>query len=314
MPPGSPRARRLFVLHTPPLILRFLFTLVAVAAIAILAQPPRLPVRTEDGPILPRRELLNALGASQRSLLADYYWLQCIQQTGRARTESEYRDIYFYADLATGLDPRFRYAYEWGAVATPFNRGREQWVNGDLSARLLRKGLAHFPGDWSLTFQLGFNLMTYAKDYRGAADAFMSLANDSQTPAYVPQLATRLYAQSGDFNVSRQATAMMRDMAADEQSRAFYERRLFEIDREELLTRIDTAAEQFEARSGRKPASVAALQEAGLLEGLPPDPLGGEYFLDLNGRARATSGAYRLENYTNPKKQALRESLPDDLR
>lgn len=249
------------------------------------------------------------LGAAQRSLLADFYWIQAIQQVGRANTDTEYRDVFFYSDLATDLDSKFRYVYEWGALTTPFNLGREQWVNTDLSSRLLTKGLAQFPDDRRFLFQLAYNKMTYDRDYKAAADLLMKLSQYPDTPRYLPQLATRLYAQAGSFDSGLHMAEMLRDSAEDDESRAFYEHRIKELLRERVLTQIDDAIEAFQRDRSERPQTVAALVGAGYLPAMPDDPLEGQFFIDRRGRARSTSGLYRLEMYDDARKKELREDL-----
>ncbi|WP_434347839.1 ABC transporter [Myxococcus virescens] len=281
----------------------------AVCSIALMAEKPAKPLRTQDGPILPRRELLEIVGAAQKTLLADFYWLQAIQQVGRANTATEYRDVYFYADLATDLDAKFRYVYEWGAITTPFNLGREQWVNVDLSSQLLIKGLTAFPDDRRFLFQLAYNKMTYDGDHAAAADLLMRMSTFPDTPRYLAQLATRLYAQAGNFDTGLQMAEMLRDGAEDDESRAFYEHRIKEILRERVLTQIDGAIKAYEQARGERPKKVSVLVGAGYLKQMPVDPLEGQFFIDRKGRARSTSGLYRLEMYDQAKKDELKEDL-----
>jgi len=281
----------------------------ALCAIAMMAEKPAKPLRTKDGPILPRRELLEVVGAAQKSLLADFYWIQAIQQVGRANTDTEYRDVFFYSDLATDLDPRFRYVYEWGAITTPFNLGREQWVNTDLSARLLTKGLAEFPDDRRFLFQLAYNKMTYDRDYKAAADLLMKMSKYPDTPPYLLQLATRLYAQAGSFDMGLHLAEVLRDGAEDEESRAFYEHRIKELLRERVLRQVDEAIAAYQRERGERPKVVPELVRAGYLKAMPVDPLEGQFFIDRRGRARSTSGIYRLEMYDQAKKDELREDL-----
>lgn len=289
--------------------MRLVVLCLAVCLITLMAEKPARPLRTKDGPILPRRELLEVLGAAQKPLLADFYWLQAIQQVGRANTDTEYRDVYFYSDLATDLDPKFRYVYEWGAVTTPFNLGREQWVNTDLSSRLLAKGLAEFPDDQRFLFQLAYNKMTYDGDYKAAADLLVKLSKLPGTPPYLPHLATRLYAQAGRFDTGLHLAEMLRDSAEDESSRAFYDHRIKELLREQVLTQIDAAIDAHLRERGTRPNAVEALVDAGFLKAVPVDPLEGRFFIDRRGRARSTSGLYRLEMYDQTKKNELKEDL-----
>ncbi|NVJ01180.1 ABC transporter [Myxococcus sp. AM009] len=304
LPEGGPLPFRNF-----KVLMRIVALCFAVCSIALMAEKPAKPLRTKDGPVLPRRELLEIVGAAQKPLLTDFYWLQAIQQVGRANTDTEYRDVYFYSDMATDLDSKFRYVYEWGAINTPFNMGREQWVNTDLSSRLLTKGIDEFPDDRRLLFQLAYNKMTYDRDWTAAADLLMRLSKLPNTPRYLPQLATRLYAQAGNFDTGLQMAEMLHDSAEDEESRAFYSHRIKELLLERVLTQIDDAVEAYQREHGERPKTVPALVDAGYLKSMPVDPLEGQLFIDRRGRARSTSGLYRLEMYDQAKKNELKEDL-----
>src|SRR4051812_29310313 len=143
--------------------------LAGVATLAALSRPPVL-TREDAGPhvppLLPRKELLHLLGASVQPAIADYFWLQTIQQTGRARNPDEYRDIYDYADLTTDLDPDFAYVYVFAGPAVTFNLGRETWVNTDESTRIMEKGFARFKNIVLLRVLLAYNYSYFHGQYQ----------------------------------------------------------------------------------------------------------------------------------------------------
>ena len=141
-----------------------------LTTLVLLAAPPRKPPRgPHQEPLLPRQELLRLAGRGYLPLIADYFWLQVVQATGRAVVAEEYRDIYPYADLTTDLDPRFGMVYPFAAGALPTNLGRETWVNTEESTRLLRKGLKLFPDDLKMHMLLAYILRAFHKQYQEAA-------------------------------------------------------------------------------------------------------------------------------------------------
>jgi hypothetical protein len=269
--------------------------IVSLATVVALSAPPRPPLRTEEGPLLPRAQLLRTIGASQLPLITDYYWLQTIQQVGRAVRPYEYRDIYAYADLVTDLDPRFDIVYRFAGVVIPVMVGRERWVNAEESTRIIRKGLQQFPGDYRLRFQLAYNLIFFDRKYREAAELIEALSREPNAPPFLKPLATRLYAQSGDFDSGLALASVLRDSAQDEKTRAFYEQRILQLHQERLLQGIDAAVQRFRKREGRLPADLQELVKAGELKAIPADPLGGTLSLDAKGRARSTAVKHRLE-------------------
>ncbi len=266
-------------------------------SLALLSSPPAPTVRMgeEERPLLPRPGLLKVLFKAQLGLVSDYYWLLTLNRIGGAKTVTEHRDVYYYADLTTDLDPRFEKAYLFAGVTVPLHLGRGQYVNTAESTQLLRKGAAHLPDSTRLRFQLAYNLMFFHQQYKEAAGIIEALSKEPGTPRWYPALATRLYAQSGDFKTSMSLTLALRDSAEDEETRAYYDQRVREIVQEQELRKIDQAIARYRGREGRLPGTLSVLVTAGDLQKLPADPLGGEFFLGQDGRAYSTAAKWRLE-------------------
>ena len=286
------RAARFFLLGT----MRFFAAFVALALlVGWRSEPPRPPVRTEHlAPVLPDRNLLKVLGAPHRFLISDYYWVQAIQAVGKARSQEEYADAYHYADLTTDLDPGFRQVYAFAGAAIPFNLGRERWVNTELSTRLLEKGLRHFPQDLQLHILLAYNYSYFHKRYREAADLLVQASKLPGAPAYLAPLATRLYAQAGQFSAGAALADSLAGSTDDPEVQAFFERRKQEIALEEELTTVDKAVEVYRARTGRLPV-LTDLLIGGDLARPPRDPFGGTIFIDEDGLAQSTTQTRRLQ-------------------
>lgn len=73
-----------------------------------------------------------------------------------ARLPSRY--LRRYADVMTTLDPRFRAAYLWGALALAYRTTRVEDQDVRDAVALLRRGLQRFPDDPELLGQLGVYL------------------------------------------------------------------------------------------------------------------------------------------------------------
>ena len=282
--------------------------LTALGVVAFLARPPGPPLRLPDAaPVLPRASSLLALFSSHRLLLADFYWLQASYRTGLASTRYEYRDIAYYCQLVTDLDPDFRYAYVFGTLVPPVNLGRETWVNTAESTAMVEKGLARFPDDLQLRMLYGYNLSYFDRQFQRAADEIVRASKLPGAPSYLPALATRMYATSNSFDAALALTETLIAQATDDQTREFYERRRKEILLERILRTVDGATKSFRARTGRAPFSVDELYLSGDLQVRVIDPLGGNITLDENGRAHSTAVADRLQVYVGLHARPLEE-------
>ncbi len=273
---------------------RFASIVVAVSTIAALSERPRPRLRTSSEPVLPRIEMIRIAGAGHQSFFADVYWLAMIQALGAARTAEEYRDIYYYADFITDLDWKFDAIYRYAGVTLPFNRGRESWVNTDESTRILDKGLRYFPADPRLLSLKGYNLMYYDRNMEEAAVLFRKLGELTGKVHWF-QLATRLFSETSRYDVATELARNMRDSATDDETRDYFERRIKEIELEQVLVQVDRAVADYQQQFGQLPRHVTELLATGRLLAIPLDPLGGRIFIDKQGRARSTSTKYRME-------------------
>ncbi|TQF15461.1 pilus assembly protein PilG [Myxococcus llanfairpwllgwyngyllgogerychwyrndrobwllllantysiliogogogochensis] len=290
-----------------------LLLVAGLLSVALLSGRPPPPLRLDDRPLLPRAGLLKALFKAQLGLVADYFWVMTINRVGAASTVSEYRDIYYYADLTTDLDPRFAKVYTFAGITIPIHLGREQYANVEESSRILRKGIANTPEDKRIHFQLAYNLMFFERRYREAAAIVEELAREPGAPEWYSGLATRLYAQAGEFETSLSLAQMLRDSAEDEETRTYYERRVNEILQEQLLQQLDEALQRHKARTGQLPGSLEALVSSGDLSELPGDPLGGKLFLGDDGRAYSTAARFRLELIHNEKTSDGKRLVPKPM-
>lgn len=280
-----------------------LFALVTVNVV-LLEPPPRERRGKHQAPLLPRAEVVAALGAPYLQMVADYFWVMTTHQVGSARTVSEYRDIYAYTDLLTDLDPRFRQPYLYAGVSLPTRDRTGTWRNTQESTRILRKGLLHFPGHVYMSIMLAYNLTHFEHDYRAAAEVLSKAAKEPGAPGYLAPLATRLYAQAGDFDAGLFLAQSLAEAADDEEVRAAFEKRTLELTLERELRLVDEAHARFLQRVGRPPASVEALVQAGDLQRVPVDPFGGSILLGEDGRSRSTSQPKRLTDFALPESEA----------
>ncbi|HEX8539562.1 MAG TPA: hypothetical protein VF664_19000 [Cystobacter sp.] len=281
-----------------PLLLPIVTSLCGLLALFLLAAPPRKPPRgPHQEALLPRQDVLRVIGRGYIPLIADYLWIQLVQTAGRAVTAEEYRDLYPYAELITNLDPHFDMVYRFAAGALPTNLGRETWVNTEESTRLLRKGLKLFPNDLKMNMLLAYNLSTFEKNYQEAAQVTERASKLPGAPAYLPQLATRLYAQAGSVDAGLALAQSLVDSAEDEATRQLFEQRIRDLELEAELLRVDAAIARFRETFGGPPPDLDTLSWLGFLPVPPHDPQGGGFFIGRDGRAYSKTQR-RLEIFT----------------
>ncbi len=265
-----------------------------VTALGVLTRPPEGAKRQHLVPLLPHADLLKIVGAAHLNLLADYYWIQCIQAIGNARTQEEYRDIYFFADLATTLDPDFEVIYRVAGTSIPHNLGRETWVNTRESSAILEKGLKRFPDSLQLRILRSYNLSFFDKDFIRAAEVLEKAALLPGAPRYLGPLSTRLYAQGGQVDSGLSLARSMLDIETDPDVKKVYEKRIRQLETERVLQQVDRAIAAYRSKQGSDPVTIIQLVTEGLLPPVLVDPSGGVIYIDEHGVAQS-SAEKRLE-------------------
>jgi hypothetical protein len=279
---------------------------VGLGGVAVLSEPPREPPRGPyQAPLLPRLEMLRVLGAGQRSLVTDYYWLQAIQAAGRggqSRENTRYLDLFYYADLVTDLDPLFLKVYLYAGNTIPTNLGRETWVNTSEARKILEKGVKAFPRNSELRLFLAYNLSYFHNEHAAAAEHLRIAASLPNVNRYIPEMASRMLAFNRNFDAALALVESFRDAERDPEMRQLFEERVQEIYRERVLIQVDDAIKAFQAREHRLPQSVGELVSHKDLPSVPQDPMGGVIFIDEEGRSASTSSTLRLEPIDYRKK------------
>lgn len=277
---------------------------VSVVLCVALAAPPRRPAyQGHTPPLLPRLEVVRAIGAPIHHLVTDYYWIQTIQAVGKAKTPAEHRDIFDYANMVTDLDPKFRQVYVFAGVSIAYPLGG-RWLNGEESTRLLEKGLEHFPDYVYLRIMLAYNLSTFHRQYERAAKIVEEASRMPDAPPYLAGLATRLHAQAGNFDAGLDFARSLAESAEEPETRELFERRVKEIELERELSHVDAAVQRYQQRVGSLPPGVDALVRAGDLPHMPEDPLGGDIELDATGRSYSTAQEKRLTDFARANMEA----------
>jgi hypothetical protein len=241
--------------------------------------------------------MLRVLGAGQRSLVTDYYWLQAIQAAGRgseSKDPTRYLDLFYYADLVTDLDPKFHKVYQYAGNTIPTNLGRERWVNTVEARRILEKGVKNFPQDADLRLFLAYNLSYFFGEHAAAAEHLRVAATLPNANKYVPEFASRMLAFNRRFDAALALMEAFRDNEADPELHQMFEDRVNEIHLEQVLVKVDDAIATFKKREGRMPVKMSELVDKGDLPAIPPDPMGGYIGFDEDGLSYSSMRRLRL--------------------
>ncbi len=247
--------------------------------------------------LLPNGSFVKPMLLGYHHVAADLLWLNIVQVLGeREVRQADYEWLFHALDVTTTLDPHYIYAYDVGGVVLAELAGRVDWSN-----ELLKKGFAANPEAWRLPFQLGFNAFFHQRDYVVAADYMALAARLPGRPAYVPELAARLYVEGKQPALALDFLDMMERQTDDVHVLAVLERRKAEVILERDLTLLEEAVQRHMARVGRGPDTFDELISAGDLAALPVEPFGGAYLLDVeHGTVVSTTHSSRMRLHHAP--------------
>ena len=263
---------------------------------------PRLAAATEQLRVLPRGEILKPAMLGYTQVGADLLWLRIVQVMGEAVLSSEDAAWLAHAlDVVTTLDPEFLIAYDLGAGFLAEVTGQVAWSNA-----LLEKGRTANPDAWRLPFLLGFNHFFHLQDYARAAGYMAEAARLQGAPAYVPELAARLYVEGHRPEAALAFLDALLAQTDHPQLSASLERRHKAVRLEQDLDRLEQAREAHVRATGQAPDSLDELVRNGWLEAIPQEPFGGAYVLEQStGRVISTTHPERMRLYRPADAQAI---------
>jgi hypothetical protein len=237
------------------------------------------------------------LALGDRTLAADLIWIEAVQYFGGAEG-GKYRHALLAAmlDSVVDFDPDFRYAYVFGGLALT-----STLAGVDSADALLERGSKRFPDDWRFPYYIGINALIYLEDNVRAAEYFGRAAQLPDSPQHLGLLATRLLAQAGECAGSLQLLeALLRNSKDQLEIQRLTDRRNHVIWECGFQT-LESAAKTFAEHKGRPPRSIDELVKDGLLQlGLPPDPFGGTWRIDKDGKVESSTPRRRLWRRQTP--------------
>ena len=233
---------------------------------------------------LPSPKVLKRLSLGYDGLLADIYWTRAVQYFGARHYvgAANYDLLAPLLEITTALDPHLIVAYEFGsnflAPKPPDGAGMPQ-----RAIALAEFGIRNNPNEWRLYYDLGFIYYTDLKDYAEASDAFARGSRVPNAHPFLKLLAAQMAEHAGELQTARMLwepylTSQDREIRAN----AATHMRALLVD--ETVPKLESAVATYEQKTGHLPVGFAEMAHAGLLPGIPLDPLGVPYALSAEGR------------------------------
>jgi tetratricopeptide (TPR) repeat protein len=243
----------------------------------------------EDVLYITSPKLLKRMSLGYEGLLADIYWTRTIQYFGKRHSigAEHYDSLAPLLEVTTALDPQLLIAYEWGSTflsAKPPNGAGMP----ERAVELVQHGIRNNPNEWRLYYDLGFIYYMELKDYAGAAEAFAQGSKVPNAHPFLKIMAAQMAQHSGDVQMARMLWSTTYQSAQDASVRINAEVHLRALQVDDEINALETFIEQYRQKTGRFPETFSELQVAGMLRGMPKDPLGYPYKLVANGRVEVS--------------------------
>jgi tetratricopeptide (TPR) repeat protein len=274
------RSRRIAMAAATTLVL----SLAASAAVLWRIDQIRSTATLDDALYVTSPKLLRRLSLGYNGLLADIYWTRVVQYYGAMHREGggEYKLLWPLLNLTAQLDPKLTRTYEFGgaflSAKPPMGAGLP-----DRAVELVEYGIRENPDNWRLYYDLGF-IYYDMNDYSGAADAFLRGSKLPNTNPLLKTLAARMAEHGGDVETARMMWTTTYENSPDKDIRdnALVHLRALKVDQD--VSTLEHLAQVYKDNFKVFPQTFTDMVVAGLLDGIPADPLGHEYKLEPSGK------------------------------
>jgi tetratricopeptide (TPR) repeat protein len=249
-----------------------------------------------DDVLLRSGKLVKLMSLEYAPLLADVYWTRVVQYYGNkhVRGQANLQLLWPLLDITTTLDPNLLISYRFGAMflsqAAPTGAGRP-----DLAVQLIQRGIRANPDYWRLYEDLGFVYYFDLKDYQKASEAFLEGSKKPGAHLWMKVMAAKVAAEGESFETSVILWQDIYDSTPDPsvKENALLHLRLLKV--KEDCKHLDALADEYAKRYGKHPVRMGEMVQAGLLHGIPGDPLGFAYVFGEDGKAELNLESPLLE-------------------
>lgn len=246
--------------------------------------------RAEALAYLPKGEYLRLASLGYRQIVADLIWLQAVQHLALRRdTTQGYRWTYHAVDVLTDLDPKFVAAYQSAGTILGVWAGRNE-----ESVAILEKGMRNNPEVWQLPFLIGYNYFYEQCNPSASAHYLQIAAVLPGAPEYLSKLASRMTVEAGDPQAAVEFLERFLRQTRDERLREVLTDRMKYVLQERNLRVLERAVQGYSATYHKVPSKLEDMVTARIIDEIPLDPFGGEYFVDTRGEVQSTSRRDRL--------------------
>jgi hypothetical protein len=175
------------------------------------------------------------------------------------------------------LDPQWRTPFFYGG-------GMLRLLNDvEGSDEIFSDGMMAFPEDPYFPFSLAMNAYLLRQDLERAVTYLDQASKMPNAPKWYRSASAEFLSRSGQRKTALMYLKEQISLANSDRERLVLENKYKSLLYEQVTDVLDGRQERWEAHHGRKLQAVAELPD------LPPDPLGGEWFVSPDGQIRSSA-------------------------
>lgn len=206
--------------------------------------------------LLPPGKVLRQLDLGHHALAADLLFIRANLYYGKhIFSDQELPWFADFMDILLSVDPQFKKAYLWGAMATLFPKREMLSTPPELvhrANRILETGMRRFPDDHRFPLRLAFNHYYELGDADTATRYFERAAATPGAPGWIKQKLVDLYSTKGRVEIARETLmrimAEETDPALSEALKARLARVMEKAEREKLMAEREALVSQWQQR------------------------------------------------------------------
>jgi tetratricopeptide (TPR) repeat protein len=236
---------------------------------------------------VPSKRVLRMVVLDHQSLMSSWLLFKVITYYGGkidpkigSFKDIEYYNMYRFIDAATDLDPYNIDAYYFAEAVFTWGLGRIKEVN-----RILERGLRYRTWDHYIPCFMGFNYFYFLKDYKRAAK-YLRIAAGITKSAFFTSLTSRMLYEAQQTEVAIEFIQQMIKEIKNNNLRRSLEVRLEAL---KAIAYLEKGVKEFKERYKRLPHNLEEMVGVGVIEKIPHDPYGGNFYIDSSGRIKTTS-------------------------
>ncbi|MSN26212.1 MAG: hypothetical protein GJV46_10145 [Geobacter sp.] len=284
-----------------PIVLLVVFIPVHFNIISYVSQANRNLANGDEVNVLLPSPILKITSLDYDGLVSDALYFKAMLFYGSTYVGEQQRKIFdweytwFYNTLtaATDLDPYFLDPYFLANGVLGWEAKRVAEAN-----LLLAKGSHYRNWDYWLPFYLGFNYYYFLSDNTKAAEYVMQAAQKPGADPFFSVFASRL-AYKG--NRTENAIIFLEGVlktSRNETMRKDYKIRIATL---KLMLTLEKGVAVYKERTGNNPEKLSVLVEQHIIDRIPEDPYGGEFYVDNDGAVKTTSDLRYMKKENSKK-------------